>query len=74
MAVGAAGHPPLASYTARIPGVFGVVIRALLSGLFMSSFFGRVWSVRRESIPALPACDWSVVRVYPHFLRAIGPS
>eukprot|EP00976_Prorocentrum_cordatum_P043227 875450-Prorocentrum_minimum.AAC.1 len=27
-----------------------------------------------ENIPALPASDWFLVRVYPHFLRPIGPS
>eukprot|EP00959_Pyramimonas_sp_CCMP1952_P095601 1998511-Pyramimonas_sp.AAC.1 len=30
--------------------------------------------VHRENIPALPASDWSIVRIYPHFLRLIGPS
>ena len=30
--------------------------------------------VRRETIPTLPASDWSVVRIYPRFLRLIGPS
>eukprot|EP00959_Pyramimonas_sp_CCMP1952_P088325 1847848-Pyramimonas_sp.AAC.1 len=31
--------------------------------------------VRRENIPpAYPASDWSVVRMYPRFLRMIGPS
>eukprot|EP00976_Prorocentrum_cordatum_P082949 1185045-Prorocentrum_minimum.AAC.2 len=30
--------------------------------------------VRRENIPALSASDWSVVRIYPHVLRPIGPS
>ena len=29
--------------------------------------------VRRENIPALPASDWSVVRIYPRFLLLIGP-
>eukprot|EP00959_Pyramimonas_sp_CCMP1952_P056237 1174662-Pyramimonas_sp.AAC.1 len=28
----------------------------------------------RENMPALPASDWSVVRIYPRFLRLIGPS
>eukprot|EP00976_Prorocentrum_cordatum_P071057 1180165-Prorocentrum_minimum.AAC.7 len=27
-----------------------------------------------ENIPALSASDWSVVRIYPRFLRPIGPS
>eukprot|EP00959_Pyramimonas_sp_CCMP1952_P196003 4098317-Pyramimonas_sp.AAC.1 len=27
-----------------------------------------------ENIRALPASDWSVVRIYPRFLRLIGPS
>eukprot|EP00959_Pyramimonas_sp_CCMP1952_P217262 4544058-Pyramimonas_sp.AAC.1 len=30
--------------------------------------------VHRENIPALPAFDWSIVRMYPRFLRSIGPS
>eukprot|EP00976_Prorocentrum_cordatum_P008495 169637-Prorocentrum_minimum.AAC.1 len=30
--------------------------------------------VHRENIPTLPAYDWSVVRIYPRFLRMIGPS
>eukprot|EP00976_Prorocentrum_cordatum_P010607 211910-Prorocentrum_minimum.AAC.1 len=30
--------------------------------------------VRRENIPARPASDLSVVRVYPRVLRPIGPS
>eukprot|EP00976_Prorocentrum_cordatum_P076714 1182410-Prorocentrum_minimum.AAC.3 len=30
--------------------------------------------VRSENVPALPASDWSIVRIYPRFLRLIGPS
>eukprot|EP00959_Pyramimonas_sp_CCMP1952_P364720 7637720-Pyramimonas_sp.AAC.1 len=30
--------------------------------------------VCRENIPALPASDWSAVRIYPRFLCPIGPS
>eukprot|EP00976_Prorocentrum_cordatum_P109044 1194954-Prorocentrum_minimum.AAC.1 len=30
--------------------------------------------VHREGIPTRPASDWSVVRIYPHALRLIGPS
>eukprot|EP00976_Prorocentrum_cordatum_P030680 624431-Prorocentrum_minimum.AAC.1 len=30
--------------------------------------------VRRENIPTLTASDWSLVRIYPHVLRPIGPS
>eukprot|EP00976_Prorocentrum_cordatum_P109835 1195083-Prorocentrum_minimum.AAC.6 len=26
-----------------------------------------------QNIPALPVSDWSVVRIYPRFLRRIGP-
>eukprot|EP00976_Prorocentrum_cordatum_P081314 1184350-Prorocentrum_minimum.AAC.4 len=29
--------------------------------------------VRRENMPALPASDWSAVRICLHFLRLIGP-
>eukprot|EP00976_Prorocentrum_cordatum_P061331 1176253-Prorocentrum_minimum.AAC.1 len=29
--------------------------------------------VRRENIPALPASDRSAARIYPRFLRPIGP-
>eukprot|EP00976_Prorocentrum_cordatum_P005168 101995-Prorocentrum_minimum.AAC.1 len=29
---------------------------------------------RRENIPALPASDWPVVRIYLRFLRMLGPS
>eukprot|EP00959_Pyramimonas_sp_CCMP1952_P377067 7897951-Pyramimonas_sp.AAC.3 len=27
-----------------------------------------------ENVPVLPASDWSVMRIYPRFLRLIGPS
>eukprot|EP00959_Pyramimonas_sp_CCMP1952_P468071 9492612-Pyramimonas_sp.AAC.1 len=30
--------------------------------------------VRRKNMPAHPASDWSVVRIYPRILRPIGPS
>eukprot|EP00976_Prorocentrum_cordatum_P090047 1187953-Prorocentrum_minimum.AAC.1 len=30
--------------------------------------------VRHENIPARPASDWSVMRIYPRVLRPIGPS
>eukprot|EP00976_Prorocentrum_cordatum_P063073 1176969-Prorocentrum_minimum.AAC.2 len=36
--------------------------------------FSCVRLVRHENIPTLPASDWSVVRIYPRFLRPIGPS
>eukprot|EP00959_Pyramimonas_sp_CCMP1952_P391779 8210405-Pyramimonas_sp.AAC.1 len=28
--------------------------------------------IRHENIPALPACDWSTMRIYPRFLSLIG--
>eukprot|EP00976_Prorocentrum_cordatum_P048259 974191-Prorocentrum_minimum.AAC.3 len=31
-------------------------------------------SERRENIPARPASDWSIVRIYPRVLRPTGPS
>eukprot|EP00959_Pyramimonas_sp_CCMP1952_P369794 7745303-Pyramimonas_sp.AAC.1 len=34
----------------------------------------RARATRRENIPTLPASDWSVVRIYPRFLRPVGPS
>ena len=30
--------------------------------------------VRSENIPTLPASDWSVMRIYPRFMRLIGLS
>eukprot|EP00959_Pyramimonas_sp_CCMP1952_P429758 9000536-Pyramimonas_sp.AAC.1 len=33
-----------------------------------------VWAATGENMPALPAPDWSVVRIYPRLLRLIGPS
>ena len=35
------------------------------------------WSfvqIYSRKIPVFPASDWSVVRIYPHFLRLIGPT
>eukprot|EP00959_Pyramimonas_sp_CCMP1952_P182342 3812604-Pyramimonas_sp.AAC.1 len=34
--------------------------------------FGRA-RLPGGNIPALPASDWSVMRIYPRFLRLIGP-
>eukprot|EP00959_Pyramimonas_sp_CCMP1952_P235314 4916935-Pyramimonas_sp.AAC.1 len=34
----------------------------------------RVYSVRHENIPALHASTWSIMRIYPRFMRLIGPS
>eukprot|EP00976_Prorocentrum_cordatum_P073924 1181315-Prorocentrum_minimum.AAC.1 len=35
---------------------------------------GTAGLLTRENIPARPASDWSVVRIYPRVLRPIGPS
>eukprot|EP00976_Prorocentrum_cordatum_P114933 1195925-Prorocentrum_minimum.AAC.3 len=32
----------------------------------------RAHTLRRENIPALPVSDWSIARIYPHFLCLIG--
>eukprot|EP00976_Prorocentrum_cordatum_P078288 1183046-Prorocentrum_minimum.AAC.2 len=34
----------------------------------------RIQLVRYGNIPTLPAFDWSVMGIYPRFLRPIGPS
>eukprot|EP00959_Pyramimonas_sp_CCMP1952_P201518 4213865-Pyramimonas_sp.AAC.1 len=33
---------------------------------------GRVGLVPRENIPARPASDWSIMRIYSHVLHLIG--
>eukprot|EP00959_Pyramimonas_sp_CCMP1952_P117605 2458735-Pyramimonas_sp.AAC.1 len=38
-----------------------------------SSLRANTRSARRENIPALPASDWSAVRIYLRFLRLMGP-
>eukprot|EP00959_Pyramimonas_sp_CCMP1952_P204607 4278324-Pyramimonas_sp.AAC.1 len=45
-----------------------------LQNMFVIRAHTRVRLVRRENIPAFPASDWSVVRIYPRFLRPIGTS
>eukprot|EP00976_Prorocentrum_cordatum_P107479 1194647-Prorocentrum_minimum.AAC.2 len=47
-----------------------ITIDGITSGLMTFVLF---WTcVPRENIPALPASDWSLVRIYPRFLRLIG--
>eukprot|EP00959_Pyramimonas_sp_CCMP1952_P280450 5862125-Pyramimonas_sp.AAC.2 len=41
-----------------------------VDGVFRSEKRGSV----RQNIPALHASDWSVVGIYPRFLRLIGSS
>eukprot|EP00959_Pyramimonas_sp_CCMP1952_P019272 407260-Pyramimonas_sp.AAC.1 len=53
----------------------GTVIEA-----FLDKVRARAWQsntlymARQKNIPALPLSDWSIVRIYPHFMRPIGPS
>ena len=44
------------------------------SGPATSTGASCVRLVRHENIPARPASDWSVMKIYPRVLRPIGPS
>eukprot|EP00959_Pyramimonas_sp_CCMP1952_P379197 7943184-Pyramimonas_sp.AAC.1 len=62
--------------SARMCDRFSVSVTSRAGSLANPLFTARGYlrGPRLENIPVLPAPDWTIMRIYPCFLRLIGPS